>query len=205
MTENEPAGADGAQELFDEVAYVDRIFTDVSQEDQVFRQQEFSRCTFERCRFARSVFEECRFDACTFKECDLSVLKAPNSAFLGVRFEACKMIGIDWTLVNSRFFRIDLDKCMLNHSTFARMDMARASLTGCVAHDCDFLETNLARAVCRGTDFAKSRFAGTNLSEADFRGAVRYAIDPTANRVKQAKFSLPEATSLLAGFGIVIQ
>jgi hypothetical protein len=35
-------------------------------------------------------------------------------------------------------------------------------------------------------------------------GATGYAIDPTANKVKRARFSYPEVTSLLAAFDVII-
>jgi len=39
---------------------------------------------------------------------------------------------------------------------------------------------------------------------ADFASAVRYDIDPQTNKIKKAKFSLPEAVGLLKGFAITI-
>ncbi len=202
---SESALPDPAPEPLDEVAYSNRTFVDLVHEGQTFRQREFASCTFERCRFGRSVFQECRFEGCTFKECDLGVIQVPGSIFIDVRFEGCKMIGVDWTAINTRLLRMGFDRCVLTHSTFARMDLRGMNLTACVCHDCDFLGANLGGALCRDTDLAKSRFVQTDLSGADFAGATRYLIDPTSNRVKGAIFSLPEAVSLLRGLGVVIR
>ncbi len=205
MAPQEPSQPDPPAEPLDEAAYADRTFTDLPFPGRTFRRQEFTGCTFERCRFAGCVFQECRFEACVFKDCDLGVIRVPNTALVDVRFEGCKMIGVDWTAVNARFLRIAFGKCVISDSTFARMDLHGIALAECVAHDCDFLGANLSGGVFRGTDFARSRFAQTDLSSADFCGATRYLIDPTMNRVKGATFSLPEAVSLLRGLGVVIR
>lgn len=196
---------DGSADPFGAAEYVDRTFCDVACQQGHFAQMEFANCILERCRLSGGVFDSCRFEACTFKDCDLSVIKLPNTALVDVRFEGCKMIGIDWTLLNPRFLRMGFDRCLLSNSTFARMDLRGLTLTACTCHDCDFLGAKLGGAICRNTDFAKSRFVQTDLSHADFSGAVRYLIDPTMNTVKGAIFSLPEAVSLLRGLGVVIR
>ena len=43
-----------------------------------------------------------------------------------------------------------------------------------------------------------------DLREADFRDASGYLISPRENRLEKARFSLPEATRLLDGLGIVL-
>jgi len=58
--------------------------------------------------------------------------------------------------------------------------------------------------VFRGSDLEGSLFHKTGLERADFSGARAYAIDPTANRIKKAKFSYPEVLTLLAPFEIVV-
>jgi hypothetical protein len=35
-------------------------------------------------------------------------------------------------------------------------------------------------------------------------GAINYAVDPTRNKVKKARFSLPEVVGLLQAFGVVV-
>ncbi len=70
--------------------------------------------------------------------------------------------------------------------------------------DVDFRETDLAQANFKGTDLADSLFVATDLTEADLSQARNYRIDPSQNIVKKAKFSLPEAMSLLYGLDIVL-
>ena len=70
--------------------------------------------------------------------------------------------------------------------------------------DVDFRECDLSQADFAGTDLADSLFLATNLTQADFSRARNYQIDPSQNIVDEAKFSLPEAMSLLYSMDIVL-
>ena len=86
-----------------------------------------------------------------------------------------------------------------------RLSLQRMEMVECVAREVDFTGTNLTRANLAKTDFLGSRFADTDLSYADLSKAVNYALDPRANKLKKAVFSLPEAMSLLFAFDIVLK
>jgi fluoroquinolone resistance protein len=56
--------------------------------------------------------------------------------------------------------------------------------------------------------FKSENFSGKNLEGRVFASctlAVRYNIDPQTNKIKKAKFSLPEAIGLLRGFDVIIE
>jgi hypothetical protein len=48
-------------------------------------------------------------------------------------------------------------------------------------------------------------FENTNLEKADFRTSFNYSIDPEINRIKKAKFALPEVLGLLNKYDLVIE
>jgi uncharacterized protein YjbI with pentapeptide repeats len=73
-----------------------------------------------------------------------------------------------------------------------------------MAADVDFREVDLFQADFAGTDLSESLFSNTNLTEADLSRARNYRIDPGQNVLTQAKFSLPEAMSLLYSLDIVL-
>ena len=73
-----------------------------------------------------------------------------------------------------------------------------------MAHDVDFREADLLQGNFDGTDLSESLFFNTNLSKVDFAGSRNYAISPEKNTLKGAKFSLPEAMSLLFSLDIVL-
>lgn len=70
-------------------------------------------------------------------------------------------------------------------------------------------EAYFSNTILNGASFADSDLLGTifhncDLCKADFSTASRYSIDPQTNKIKKAKFSLPEAVGLLQGFDIII-
>jgi fluoroquinolone resistance protein len=188
--------------------HTDQVFKDVRLERVQLVSSEFYDCTFMRCSFAESVLRDCRFASCTFQACDLSLAQVLNCAFSATRFEDSKVIGINWTRADwsaTRLQRpIGFFKCSISHSTFIGLSLRQIQIKDCVAMDVDFREADLSRADLTGTELSDSLFSNTNLTEADLSGAHNYHIDPKQNTLKQAKFSLPEAISLLYSLGIIL-
>ena len=69
----------------------------------------------------------------------------------------------------------------------------------------DFYEANLSKADLSESLLTHATFNKTNLSGADLRGAKEYFIDPRLCNVKKAKFSMPEALTLLNSLEIVLE
>jgi uncharacterized protein YjbI with pentapeptide repeats len=115
-------------------------------------------------------------------------------------------LGVNWTLADwsTNLFGEGLifQKCSINHSTFIGLQLKGISIVDCVASNVDFRETDLSQSNLSGTEFSESLFISTNLTEADFRDAINYAINPAKNMLTRAKFSLPEAMSLLFSMDI---
>jgi fluoroquinolone resistance protein len=188
--------------------HADRVFKEIHLEHSQLLSSEFYDCTFVRCSFVESVFRNCRFVNCAFQQCDLSLVQVPASTFSSTRFEDSKAIGVDWTqadwptagLANPvGFFR-----SAISHSTFIGLRLRGIQIRDCVAVDVDFREADLSQADFAGTDLAQSLFSDTDLTEADLSRARNYHIDPGRNVLRQARFSLPEAMSLLYSMDIVL-
>lgn len=181
--------------------YFQQQFKQIHLESEVFEACEFVECVFHQCSFVESTFQTTRFIECFIQECDLSVVQIPGAEFSSVRFDASKLIGVNWTQANWRnapLGRIpEFYKCFLSHSTFLGMDLSEIQIMECIAQNVDFREAKLRRANLRWTDLSESLFINTDLTEADLRGARNYLIDPAQNQITQAKFSLPEAMGLL--------
>jgi uncharacterized protein YjbI with pentapeptide repeats len=126
------------------------------------------------------------------------------------QFRRCKLIGVDWTQAGDEAVTrlpvtVSFDECVLDYGSFFGMSLHAAKLSGCSSREADFREADLTDADLSGSDFAESTFHHTNLSRADLRRARNYAIDPRANTVKKARFSLPEALTLLRGFEVEVE
>lgn len=178
---------------------------------QVVQAIDYTGCVFTRCVFREVSFLNCKFLNCTFKDCDLNMAKLTGCTFAESRFEASKLMGVDWTVSawgRSKMVALkpaDFFGCLLNYNVFMGMNLRKVAFSKCTALDVGFEDANLTEADCRGTDFGGSRFVRTDLSKADFRGARNYAISPLTNKIKGAKFTLPEALSLLNGLEIALE
>ena len=162
---------------------------------------EFNNCKFTRCNFREANLKGCIFRNCLFVDCDLSLAKLNNSQFTEVIFKDCQLVGVNWvdtSLGRKNFLKpVDFIKCALNYSTFIGSQLKNIQMIDCVAHSVDLSDADLSQADCTGTDFSESRFHQTNLTGANFTRATNYSISVTDNVVKKAKFSLPEAMTLL--------
>lgn len=190
--------------------YRGQRFSRVTAHGKRFEEVEFSGCALDRCVFGQCTFYRCSFIECSFSICDLSGAQVPNTRFTDVTFKGSKLTGIDWTqvgesAVSKLLVSLDFDECVLNYSSFFGMSLNGRSMTRCTAHEVDLREANLTDAVLRSTDFSGALFHNTTLRRADLSDASNYVIDPTANVVVKARFSLPEALSLLRGFDVVIE
>lgn len=207
IRQNERMNADDSDHnapIFTDAYYEKRSFTGIARRKTEVQEIEFFQCRFEGCQFLESVFRRCSFEQCTFEKCDLSIIRPLESRFIGVRFLKSKLLGVDWTLA-ARPATLAFRGCNVNHSTFQRLALPKLELAECTAREVDFTGANLTKADFTRTDLLGSRFVETNLTGADFSHATGYAIDPTANRLKKAIFTLPEALSLLSAFNIVLK
>lgn len=190
-------------------AYQGEKFSAAKLDQTVIKSSEFNNCLFEECSFKESTFESCEFRDCTFSNCDLSLAKVPKSLFRNTRFKHSRLMGINWTLaswgkkeISSLLKTIEFEDCMLSYSSFFGLELEAIHMVDCVAQEVDFSEANLSKTDLHGTDFLKAIFRNTDLSGANLVGAKNYFIDPTANKLKLAQFSLPEAMGLLYAMDI---
>jgi fluoroquinolone resistance protein len=186
----------------------EQSFKDLDLSQVILKSNSFHDCRFERCNFVEAHFQNCRFVNCIFKNCDLSLAQIPNCSFSGTRFENSKVIGINWAQAhwseNALWDPLEFTKCPLSHSTFLGVDLTGIKIRRCEAINVDFRESDLTQADFSFTDLKESLFLSTNLSGADLRYARNYTIDPSQNTINGAKFSLPEAMSLLYSMDIQI-
>jgi fluoroquinolone resistance protein len=188
--------------------YSDQVFKEARLKQPQLTSSEFYDCTFVCCSFAESVFQTCRFVNCIFKQCDLSLIQLPSSVLSAIKMEESKIIGVDWTLADWSSTRlgdpISFYKCDISHSTFIGLSLRGIQIKDCIASNVDFRETDLSQANFADTDLSESLFSHTDLTEADLSRSRNYHIDPGQNVLKRARFSLPEAMSLLYSLDIVL-
>ncbi|PSL44834.1 uncharacterized protein YjbI with pentapeptide repeats [Chitinophaga niastensis] len=178
-------------------------FENIIWEGKTIAGREFFDCHFYKCSLKECIFIDCVFDKCTFEECDLSLIQLKQTAFSRVVLQYSKAIGISWHNANNPL-TVAFHDSRLSYSSFSGKNLKKGIFINCQADEVDFTACNLSLSNFEGTDLAGARFSDTDLTQANFVGAHRYAINVNENKMKKAKFSLPEALSLLYGLDVEI-
>ena len=191
-----------------ETQYHGEDFQDLNLDGNTLYEDEFTSCKFINCSFLETVFERCRFANSIFRDCDLSLSKITGSVFVDTSFEETKIIGVNWAQAdwteNPIGTPIKFYKSALNHSTFIGLKLKGLEVLNCTAVNVDFREADFSQADFSGSDLSDSLFLHTNLAGADLSQARNYSINPGLNNIKKARFSLPEAMSLLYNMDIIL-
>lgn len=161
---------------------------------------EFYKCDFSGCDSSGAVFNKCRFTGC-----NLSNIRVGNCSFKGVNFENCKLLGILFNEINQFMLDWSFNNCLIEFCNFDGLKMKNSRFLRCNIRESDFTNAYLAKSDFGYSDLELSVIRNANLEGANFIGAKNYYINPTQNKLKGAKFSLPEALSLLAAFEIKIE
>ena len=182
-----------------ESVYEDKEFKSLSAAN--LKKSTFDNVLFESCQFVGSDWQMTQFAECKFKNCNLSLVNLKGCRLQQVVFEECKIVGLDFYKCEKNL-SISFLKSVLQTCNFTDLKLKGTSFFGSKIREVYFTNTDLSLANFMDTDLLGSTFHQCNLEKADFRNAVNYGIDLTCNKVKKARFSLPEAMSLLQFFNL---
>ena len=166
-------------------------------------EKEFYKCEFENCTFIESNVSKCVFEDCIFVRCDLTMAKPQHTAYRGVVFRDCKLMGINWSEC-SPGLDVAFEHCVLSFSSFVGLSLPKTRFIDCTAKEVSFIETDLKQADFRGTNLAGSRFFHVDLTKADLSEAVDYYVQPMENTITKARFSVQAAVALAESFGVIV-
>jgi fluoroquinolone resistance protein len=165
---------------------------------------DFEGCKFANCTFSGINLSGFNFTECVFEGCNLSTAKIIDTTFNDITFKDCKMLGLHFETANAFLFTVHFQDCVLDLSSFYKRNMKKFVFNRCSLREADFIETNLTEAVFTGCDLYQAKFENTILEKADLSKAFNYSIDPTINKLRMARFSLPDALRLLDKYEIII-
>jgi len=150
---------------------------------------------------AAADLENVLFETCSFVATNLT-----DTRFSSVAFEGCKLVGVDFRKCRA-FPSVDVTfvDCVFDGCNFSDLTLRKQKFVSCDIRRCVFLRTDLADADFSHSDLDESIFHECDLRRADFSRARNYLVDPNGNKIAGAKFSLPEAVSLLRGFDIELR
>ncbi len=165
---------------------------------------EFISCIFEGLNLTDFNFKNTKFIECRFIKCNLSNIQIDGATFRDLSVTNSKLVGINFSNCNS-LFQISFEECLLDYSLFQQVESSGASFEKCSLKDVVLSESDFSNSNFSGCNLRGANFNNSNLSGADFRGATEYDIDPLFSKVKKAKFSLPEALTLLSALEITVE
>jgi uncharacterized protein YjbI with pentapeptide repeats len=114
------------------------------------------------------------------------------------------MVGLRFENCNKFLFAVHFENCVLNISSFYQMKIKKTKFINTSLQEVDFTNTDLNSSLFDKCDLAGAVFHNTILEKADFKTAYNYSIDPAANKIKKARFSLPAVIGLLNSYDIEV-
>jgi len=187
---------------FEAEEYYEQVFRGLDLFEVEIKNKSFDRCKFVKCNFSKCDLSGSEFSDCIFDHCSISLSRFANCSFRTVKFKNTKLVGIDLTKCTINFFELGFTRCLIDTCNFSTLPMKNIPFEECLIRECTFNETNLSKATFDCCDLERTLFHHAKLEGTDFSTAKNYSINPIDNSIKGAKFSLPEAVSLLRAFDI---
>ena len=104
----------------------------MTQENETYKQVDFTKkqlskeydsCIFIGCTFENTKFSNITFIECEFINCNLSNIKINASAFKVVRFEKCKLLGVNFSDSNPFLIHFNFIDCDLTLASFYQLEI----------------------------------------------------------------------------------
>ena len=182
----------------------DEAFADLDLKGLELADAEFDGCSFTHGLFSGATLRRVRFSDCRFEGCDFTAARFIGSRLRTASFTSCRAGGANWAAATA-LDDLTFVHCLLDNGSFADAKVPRLKLDDCRLRDADFAGADLRSSIFFRCDLKGARFFGADLSSADLRGSFSYEIDPFRTKIKKARFSLPEAVSLLHGLDINLE
>ncbi len=168
------------------------------------QKSELANLHFIEINLTEANLKSAMFIDCKLTGCNLSNVSMVNCVLRGVQFESCNLMGINWTEARAGS-DYSFSNCKLDYSVFQSMDLRGMKFDSCSIREAEFSGANLTKASFNDCQLSGTRFANVNIEKADFRRAKNYFIDPKFAKLKEAKFSFPEALVLLEAMGVTVE
>jgi uncharacterized protein YjbI with pentapeptide repeats len=128
-----------------------------------------------------------------------------HTVFNDVDFSNCKLLGLQFNHCSDFLFSVAFKTCNLTLASFYQVKVKGTKFNTCILHKVDFTNAELSNAYFDDCDFKAAIFENTILEKADFCSSYNYMIDPEINKIKKAKFSMPEVLGLLKKYNIEVK
>ncbi|MDR0510487.1 MAG: pentapeptide repeat-containing protein [Rikenellaceae bacterium] len=165
---------------------------------------------YERCRFAGCDMREAElpgriFIECRFEECDMSLASLRGTALREVLFVGCKMLGARFDECNAFGLEMAFEECRMDNASLCSLRLPHTTFRRCSLREADLAGCDLTGAVFDECDLTGAIFDNTIVEQADLRSARNFSIDPEANYIRRARFSLSGLAGLLEKYDIITE
>ena len=185
--------------------FTEESFDKIDYKESGLPKGEYDSCIFKYCDLSNVDLSGTKFIDCKFLDCNISLAKLHKTTFRSTAFKDCKLIGLKWESCNEFGLLFNFENCNLNHSSFYQMKIKHTTFKKTQLQDVDFTECDLSSSVFDYCDLTNAVFDNTVLEKANFITSYDYSIDPEKNKIKKAKFSMPEVVGLLDKYQIEIE
>ena len=93
----------------------------------------------------------------------------------------------------------------MEYCVFEEMDLTACSFVDSIVKECSFFDCNMEGMELWASDFDQSIFERNNLQNSNFHQSRNYTLNPFNNEIRGARFSAPEALSLLEFLGVEVE
>ncbi|QED39043.1 pentapeptide repeat-containing protein [Antarcticibacterium arcticum] len=166
---------------------------------------EFESCIFTNCNFSQQNLGPFSFIDCKFENCDFSLSQFAGTTLRDVLFSNCKLMGLRFDACNPFLLSFEFQDCILDFSSFYKLNIKGTHFSKCRMRETDFTETNLSNAVFDSCDLSGTTFSNSILQKADLRTSQNFSIDPEVNSITAARFSRANIAGLLGRYKIIIE
>lgn len=163
--------------------------------------KQFVGCTFFRSNLNEARLAGVRLSDCTLEDCDMTAVRPQGMKAQEVRFVRCKMVGVEWTEL-AAFPLVEFHECLLRYAMFLALDLRRTPFLKCDVREGSFVRVDLTEADFEGTNLTGTSFEQCQLRKADFTEAIGAFLNPSKNRVKDARISMESAALLAIALGM---
>lgn len=190
--------------LFNHNEYDGEKFNGLVFEDEKIGGIEFYNSIFKNCSFLKTTIRKCVFNDCKFQKCNLKLVRPEESSFMNVVFENSVISGVNFSEIVGAYKELDFVSCKLTYVTILDLDLSSKNFSNSTFKDCNFFDVDFKKSNFSNVNLKGTEFQNCDLRESDFTGAKNYFINISANKIKGAKFSIPEAYSLLKNLDVEI-
>lgn len=144
---------------------------------------DFTDCTLVGSELRSARLRRCRFFDCRFERVDASASDWTDCTLRGVTFHDSKLLGINWTVLQSlattRWERSNLDG-----ASFHALELEQSEWLECSAREVDFSDCKLKKAKFSGCQLDGASFNGADLTQASFSRSSGLCLLPQHVRLK---------------------